>query len=83
MGYEDDCEVLQSFRHFRDHVLLTQSEGEKLVGEYYQKLPPGSLKKLTQEPILKRSTNQCGMTISNRAMTSCRLGVTRKQKNFI
>ncbi|WP_370606472.1 CFI-box-CTERM domain-containing protein [Citrobacter werkmanii] len=39
MGYEDDCEVLQSFRHFRDHVLLTQSEGEKLVGEYYQIAP--------------------------------------------
>lgn len=39
MGYEDDCEVLQSFRHFRDHILLAQSEGEKLVGEYYQVAP--------------------------------------------
>lgn len=39
MGYEDDCEVLQSFRHFRDHILLPQCEGEKLVGEYYQIAP--------------------------------------------
>lgn len=39
MGYEDDCEVLQSFRHFRDHILIAQSEGETLVGEYYQIAP--------------------------------------------
>lgn len=39
MGYEDDCEVLQSFRHFRDHILLEQPDGENLVGEYYHIAP--------------------------------------------
>ena len=48
MGYEDDCEVLQSFRHFRDHVLLTESEGEKLVGEYYQ-IAPRLLEKIERK----------------------------------
>ena len=52
MGYEDDCEVLQSFRHFRDTYCLRSLRAKNWLVSIIQ-IAPRSLKKLTQEPILK------------------------------
>lgn len=39
MGLRDDCEELQTLRHFRDAYLLASREGEKEVEAYYANSP--------------------------------------------
>jgi hypothetical protein len=39
LGYKDDCELLMSFRRFRDKILLV-NQYEPLVEEYYKLSPP-------------------------------------------
>lgn len=38
-GKPDDCAELQSLRRYRDEVMLNDSEGRRLVEEYYSKAP--------------------------------------------
>ncbi|MBV5330141.1 MAG: sel1 repeat family protein [Chlorobium sp.] len=45
MGYEDNCDVLQAFRHYRDNILLLQEGGKNLVANYYD-IAPKILKKI-------------------------------------
>lgn len=39
MGFADDCEVLQSFRQYRDTILRHEDGGEELIREYYRVAP--------------------------------------------
>ncbi len=48
MGLSDDCEELQTLRHFRDTYLLASREGEKEVAAYYAH-SPRVLKKIRSE----------------------------------
>lgn len=38
-GYTDDCHVLETYRRFRDEILLQNEEGKILVKEYYRIAP--------------------------------------------
>jgi TPR repeat protein len=45
MGYEDDCDVLQTFRLYRDRILAQQKGGNDLIANYYN-LAPKILEKI-------------------------------------
>jgi hypothetical protein len=38
-GYEDDCDVLTTFRQYRDTVLYIEEGGKELISEYYTIAP--------------------------------------------
>ena len=38
-GYPDDCEVLNTFRAYRDNILRNERGGEALIAEYYSIAP--------------------------------------------
>ena len=38
-GFDDDCDVLQAYRRFRDKVLAATPEGKELIEEYYRIAP--------------------------------------------
>lgn len=39
LGKGDDCYELTLLRHYRDHFLLSQADGEEVIGEYYNIAP--------------------------------------------
>ena len=39
MGYKDDCDVLNTFRNYRDKVLIYEKDGKELIEEYYRIAP--------------------------------------------
>lgn len=39
MGYEDDCDVLQAYRCYRDDILRKDEDGPDLIRQYYEVAP--------------------------------------------
>ncbi|MDU5111877.1 MAG: CFI-box-CTERM domain-containing protein [Clostridium sp.] len=39
LNKEDDCEELLAFKHYRDTVLIYESDGTELIREYYRIAP--------------------------------------------
>lgn len=39
LGKPDNCEEIISYKHYRDHILAKQPDGEKLIIEYYRIAP--------------------------------------------
>lgn len=39
MGKKDDCEELQTMRKFRDEYMKSNTEGQKLIKQYYEVAP--------------------------------------------
>lgn len=46
-GYPDDCEVLNTFRAYRDNILRNESGGEALIAKYYA-IAPEMVKRIAQ-----------------------------------
>ncbi len=49
MGFEDDCDVLQAYRKYRDNILLSDSDGFSIIQEYYR-IAPNIIKQIDAQP---------------------------------
>ena len=78
-GKPDDCYELTAFRKFRDGWLKLQSDGQKLIDEYY-KTAPGIVAKINSLPNAKiiyseiwdNYLSKCLSYIESRDYTACK-----------
>lgn len=47
MNYDDDCDVLQAYRHYRDEILAKDKDGTEIIKQYYR-IAPDIVKKIEE-----------------------------------
>lgn len=76
-GKLDNCEELQTLRHYRDEIMLKEKAGQKLVDEYYLKAPK-IVSKINQEKNHKEIYTNLRELYIEPAAQAARLGQNEK-----